>query len=228
MTERDGSASADPRPASGGFGKVSVFVADDHPLYRQAVVAVLDEHPGMEVVGVGADAREAMAAIAELRPDVALLDMKMPGSGIAVVRWIREARLGTHVVFLSGYTGAREVYAAVSAGARGYVTKDAPGPTIHEAILTVARGATWFSPTAEASLVSAVRDRGDAARVYLTDRERQILQLVSEGRSNAEVGGALHLSPETIKSHLRTIFEKLGATDRTSAVAQALRQSLIT
>jgi two-component system nitrate/nitrite response regulator NarL len=208
--------------------QVRVFVADDHPLYRQALVAVLTQHPQLEVVGEAGDGPRALAAITELHPDVALLDVKMPGSGIAVMRGIREHALPTLVIFVSAYTGAREVHAAVSAGARGYLTKEAAGAAINDAILAVARGETRFSPAAEASLVSAVQANGDTARVHLTERERQILQLVSAGCSNAGVGEALHLSPETIKSHLRSIFEKLHATDRTSAVAQALRHSLIT
>jgi len=207
--------------------KTSVVVADGHPLYRAGVMATINAHPGLEVAGDAGDATTALEAIARLRPDVAVVAMRMPGGGLSVIHGVRERRLPTRVVCLASLAEGADVYAAVGAGARGYVTKDAAGASLIEAILAVARGGTWFSPSAEMSLVSAVHSHGDGESTHLTTREREILELVADGRSNGAIAGELHLSPDTVKSHLRNIFEKLGVTNRTAAVAQALRQSLM-
>lgn len=208
-------------------GLVRVFIADDHPLYRTALSHLLRERPELEVVGQAADAEQALAGILDVRPDVALLDVKMPGDGVSVSRALRDLGLDTPVLFLSGYTEAEDVYRAVSAGASGYLAKEVGGDVICDALLAVARGETGFCSATEASLVDAVHQHGETARVRLSDRERQILQAVAGGRSNAEIGQQLHISSETVKTHLRSAFEKLGVKDRTAAVAQALRQALI-
>jgi DNA-binding NarL/FixJ family response regulator len=202
-------------------------VADDHPLYRQALVGLITEHPQLAVVGDAPDAPAALEGIRALCPDVALLDVRMPGDGVTVMQTLRSEGHSTRVLFVSGYTGARDVYRAVAAGASGYLAKDAGGKAICEAILAVAHGETRFSPSTEVALVAAVHEREEAASVHLSDRERQILQMVAEGGSNAQVGEQLHVSPETVKTHLRSTFEKLGVADRTAAVAVAIRQGLI-
>jgi len=207
---------------------IRVLVADDHPLYRQAVASAIDLHPGLAVVASATGAHTALAGIEQLRPDVALVDLRMPGDAIAMARTVRGRRLSTRVLFLSEHTGGREVYAAVSAGARGYLAKDAQADEIRQAVLAVARGETRFSSAAEEALVAVIHRQADLIRPHLSDREREILTLAADGRSNAEIAGALHLSPETIKTHLRTVFEKLGVPDRTAAVAWALRSALIT
>jgi two-component system nitrate/nitrite response regulator NarL len=227
---RPGCASlAGPNVTDGGGEQlqIRVFVADDHPLYRQALVRVVSEHPQLDVVGDAPDAPQALRGILELSPNVALLDVRMPGDGVTVMRTLRGDGNATRVLFVSAYTEARDVYRAVAAGASGYLAKDASGEAICDAILAVAQGETRFSPSTEVALVSAVHEREEAARVHLSDRERQILKMVAEGGSNASVGDQLYLSSETVKTHLRSTFEKLQVADRTAAVAAAIRQGLI-
>jgi two-component system, NarL family, nitrate/nitrite response regulator NarL len=205
---------------------VRVIVADNHPLYRQAVVRAIGDCPPLEVIAEAADAGTAVAKIRDLRPEVAVLDARMPGGdGESVLERIREEELPTRVLILSGYTAAGDIVAAVSRGANGYLAKDVGGEAICEAIRKVARGETALSPEVQAALVAGLRTGEGLPR--LTDREREVLVKAADGASNVQIAEALHLSPETVKTHLHNVFEKLGTRDRTAAVAQAIRQGLI-
>jgi len=206
---------------------VRVIVADDHPLYREAVIRAIGDRPRLDVVGEAGDAETAMAKIRTLRPDVAVVDSKMPGDGTSVLDSIRAEELPTRVLMLSGYATSPDVYAAVSRGASGYLAKDVGGEAICDAIEGVARGETTLSAEAQSVLVASLRSRGGEAASPLSPREREILRLASDGSSNAEIARTLHLSAETVKSHLRNSYEKLGAKDRTAAVALAMRRGLI-
>jgi two-component system, NarL family, nitrate/nitrite response regulator NarL len=206
---------------------VRVVVADDHPIFRDALTRSITVGARIEVVGQASTAPEATEQIERLRPDVAVVDLKMPGDGLSVLYAVTTRQLETRVLFLSEYVDTRSVLSAVTAGATGYIGKGADGDTIREAIIELSVGGTALSAEVQQALLRGVKSREPARALLLTERELQILELISEGRSNADVGARLFVSSETVKVHLRNLFGKLGVSDRTSAVAVALRRGLI-
>jgi two-component system, NarL family, nitrate/nitrite response regulator NarL len=211
---------------NGRAAPVRVLVADDHPLYREAVTRVLAESPDVEVVAETGDLQEAEQAVARLEPDVALVGLKMSADAQRLVRRIQTSGSPTRVLFLSAHTGSEEILEALAAGASGYVGKDSSGDAITEAVLAVSRGDGALSPKSQAVLLSELRSRWDDSHV-LSDREREILAMAAEGLSNPDIGARLFISPETVKTHLRKSYGKLGVSDRTAAVAHAIRRGLI-
>jgi two-component system nitrate/nitrite response regulator NarL len=221
--QEDGSAA----PGTDESMLVRVLVADDHPLFREALARSLAESPWLEVIGLAVSAPDATEQIERLRPDVAVLDLKMPGDGREVLTVVTELELPTRVLFLSEYVDKVSVLSAVSGGASGYLAKGAEADVIRKAILEVARGGTALSTEAQAALLTGLKSRERAAHSSLTRRELEMLELLAEGLSNADIAGRLFVSPETVKAHLRNMFGKLGVSDRTAAVAVALRKGLI-
>ncbi len=208
--------------------RVSVLVADDHPLYREAIVRAVGERPDLELAGEAKDGRAALGAIRELRPDVAVVDLRMPElDGVQVAAAVHRDGLPTRVLLLSAFHEAPLVFAAVAAGAAGYLSKDASRRRIQEAILGVARGETVLDPEAQAGLAAEVRARGRPDRPALTDREMEVLRHVAAGRGAPEIAGLLFLAPATVKGHLQSVYEKLGVSERAAAVAEAMRRGLI-
>jgi two-component system nitrate/nitrite response regulator NarL len=206
---------------------VRVLVADDHPLFREALSRSIEESPRLEVIGLAASAPDATEQVERLRPDVAVLDLKMPGDGREVLAAITKLELPTRVLFLSEYVDTASVLSAVSGGASGYLAKGADGEVIRDAILEVAEGRTALSTDAQQALLSGLKSREQAAHSSLTRRELEMLELLADGLSNADIAAQLFVSPETVKAHLRNLFAKLGVSDRTAAVAAALRKGLI-
>jgi two-component system nitrate/nitrite response regulator NarL len=204
-----------------------VLVADDHPLFRDALERSINESPQLEVVGRAASAPDATAQIERLLPDVAVLDLKMPGGGREVLLAVTKKELPTRVLFLSEYVDTGSVLSAVSSGASGYLAKGAEGQVIRDAILEVAGGGTALSTDAQGALLSGLKSREQIELSSLTRRELEMLALLADGLSNADIGARLFVSPETVKAHLRNLFGKLGVSDRTAAVAAALRRGLI-
>ncbi|MDX6398538.1 MAG: two-component system, NarL family, nitrate/nitrite response regulator NarL [Gaiellaceae bacterium] len=215
------------RPAPDRTGIVRVLVADDHPLFRDALARSIAQSPQLEVVGEAADAPEATEQIERLLPDVAVLDLRMPGDGREVLAAVTRLELATRVLFLSEYVDTTSVLSAVSAGASGYLAKGAEGDAIRQAVIEVARGGTALSNEAQRALLSGVRSREQVALSSLTPRELEMLALLANGLTNAKIAARLYVSPETVKAHLRNLFGKLGVSDRTAAVAEALRRGLI-
>jgi two-component system nitrate/nitrite response regulator NarL len=211
-----------------GGRRIRVFVADDHPLFREGVVRAIKERPDLELVGGCGDGRDALAHIQELQPDVALLDMRLPSlGGIQVITALSDAGSPTHVLVLSAFNDSPLVYDAISAGARGYVTKDADRQTICNAITAVARGRTVFSIDLHDGLAEQIRAHRQDQRPRLSAREREILALTAEGRSSPEIARILFLSTSTVKTHLQHIYEKLEVSDRAAAVAKAFREGVL-
>jgi two-component system nitrate/nitrite response regulator NarL len=208
-------------------GIVRVLVADDHPLFREALARVIDESPRLEVVGHAVSAPDATAQIERLRPDVAVLDLRMPGDGREVLAAVTRQELPTRVLFLSEYVDTASVLSAVRGGASGYLAKGAEAGVIRNAILEVADGGTALSTDAQRALLGGLRSREQIALSAVTPRELQTLELLADGLSNADIAARLFVSPETVKAHLRNLFGKLGVSDRTAAVAEALRRGLI-
>lgn len=209
-------------------GRVRVLAADDHPLFREAVVRAIRERPEFELVGEAADGRQALAAIRELAPDVAVLDVKMPGlDGLEVLNAVRRDALGTRVILLSAYLDGAVAFEAIAAGASAYLSKDADRRRIADTIAAVGRGETVLGPEVQAGLAAEIRLRGAKERPGLSEREREVLAHIAEGRSAPQIAELLFLSPATVKSHLQSLYEKLGVSDRAAAVAEAMRRGLL-
>lgn len=207
---------------------VRVYVADDHPVYRDGVARALSERPGLELVGTGADGRAAMADIRELVPDVAVLDVRMPGlTGIEIAAEVARERIATRVILLSALADQDLVYSGVIEGAAGYLVKDAEREEICAAVEAVARGEAVLASQAQTALAAGLRMRDADTRPAISDREREVLRLTAEGLSAPQIGAHLHLSPATVKTHLQNVYEKLGVSDRAAAVAAALRMGLL-
>ncbi len=212
----------------GGQGRVTVLVADDHPLYRDGIIRAVKARPDLELVGEAKDGRDALVLIQELAPDVAVVDINMPSlSGIQVVTALSDVQSPTRVLVLTAYTDSDRVYDALAAGARGYLLKDVDRRTICDAIARVARGRTVFSPDLHDGIADQIRAHRHDPRPRLTPREREILTLAAEGRSAPEIARTLFLSPATIKTHLSHIYDKLEVNDRAAAVAKALREGVL-
>jgi two-component system nitrate/nitrite response regulator NarL len=207
---------------------VRVVVGDDHPVYREGVVRALDANERTEVVAAVADGRAALDAIREHAPDVALLDYKMPGiDGIEVAHAVVRDKLPTRVLLLSATTEGSVVYRAIQDGAAGYLSKEADREDIVAAVVACARGEDVLPAELVAGLTRQVRRHAQGQAPLLSDRERQILQMIADGKSVPEMATELFLAQTTIKTHIRRLYEKLGVSDRGAAVAQAMRNHLL-
>jgi two-component system nitrate/nitrite response regulator NarL len=208
--------------------RVRVLVADDHPLYRDGVVRALSASGQVEVVGEVGDGREALAEIQTKTPDVALLDYKLPSlDGVAIAHAITRDGLPTRVLLLSAFTESGLVYEALQTGAAGYLPKEARREQIVDSVLACARGETVVPSELAAGLVSEIRLRASHEAPTLTDREREILRLIADGKSLPQIAGELYLGVTTVKTHVQHLYEKLGVSDRAAAVAEAMRRRLI-
>jgi two-component system, NarL family, nitrate/nitrite response regulator NarL len=208
--------------------RTTVLVADDHPLYREAVARAVRSRPEFRLVGEAADGREALDAIRAEEPDVAVLDVEMPSlRGVEIAEALRRDGAPTRVILLSAHLESETVYDAVAGGVAAYLSKAAPGERICDAIAAVARGEVVLPGEVQAGLAAAIRLRADPDRPALSAREQEVLGLIAEGLTAPAVGRELHLSTATVKSHLRTLYEKLGVSDRAAAVAEAMRRGLL-
>ena len=203
---------------------ITCLVADDHPAVVQAVSEVLVSG-GVEVTGQARDGEEALAQIQRMRPSVALLDLRMPRmNGIEVARRAARSAPDTYVILYTAYSEQALLTEALDAGARGFVSKEAPLAEIVRAVQLVAEGRTYVDPV----LAGVISSPAATAKItQLTQRERDVLRMLADGHSNEEIGKALFISPETVRTHVRKAMAKLDADTRTEAVATALRQSLI-
>ncbi|SIO10148.1 response regulator [Agromyces cerinus] len=208
---------------------IRIVVADDHPIVRAGIVGLLETEPGLEVVGVAADGAEAVSVAASERPDLVLMDLRMPhiDGAAATARIVAEVP-GTRVLVLTTYETDDHILAAIEAGASGYLLKAAPQAEIVAGIRAVAAGETVLAPSIAAKLVSRVRaGAASAAPPSLSPRELEVLRLVAEGRSNPEIARALFIGEATVKTHLLHVFEKLEVSDRTRAVTRAMELGII-
>jgi two-component system nitrate/nitrite response regulator NarL len=209
-------------------GRIRVLVADDHPLYREAVVRAVRARPEFELIGQAEDGRAALGVIRESAPDVAVVDVEMPSlGGVEVARAVNRDALGTKIVLLSAHLESETVFSAVQAGVSGYFPKAWPAERICDALVAVARGEIILPNEIQAGLAAAIRSNAAGPGVQLTPRERDVLGGLAEGKSAPQIAAELHVSPATVKTHLKTLYEKLGVSDRAAAVAEAMRRGLI-
>jgi DNA-binding NarL/FixJ family response regulator len=204
---------------------IRVLVVDDHPVVRQGLRTFLDLQDDISVVGEASDGAGCVAAVAELRPDVVLLDLRMPGTGgVEALHGIRALGLPTRVLVITSFTEPTAVLPAMRAGASGYVYKDVDPPALAAAIRAVHAGHVLLHPDV-ARLLAAGELAPESAR--LTPRERDVLTEIAHGRSNREIARALGLAEKTVKTHVSAILTKLGVQDRTQAALYAVRTGLV-
>jgi two-component system NarL family response regulator len=201
---------------------IRVLLADDHAIVRNGVAQILDEQPDIEVVAQAEDGESAIVLYRQENPDVALLDLRMPKvEGTQVVERIRREFPEAVLVVLTTFDTDDDIDRALRAGAKGYLLKDVGPRDLVACVRTVHGGGTWVSPTVASKLVARM------TRVQVTPQEMRVLRQVAEGKSNREIGETLFISEATVKIHLSHLFEKLGATSRTDAVAKAVERGLI-
>lgn len=211
---------------------VRVFMVDDHHVLREAVASMLNQEDDIEVVGQAGDATSGIAAIESLDrlPDVIIMDLKMPGqSGMSAIAEIVGRHPDARVIVFTMYDNPGYVWSTMNAGARGYVLKSASGEDLQRAVRAVARGGAYLQSEITLPLLKrmAQEARSSEDRTSLSAREMHIIEYLAEGMSNKRIARELSISEETVKSHLKKTYEKLGASDRAHAVAIALRRHLI-
>lgn len=207
---------------------VRVMLVDDHAVVREGLRAFLQLQPDIEVVSEAAGGAAAVEAAAAARPDVVLMDLMMPeGDGVEAIRGLATAAPGTRVLVLSSFTDDEKVFAAMQAGAAGYLLKDVEPDQLAAAIRDVHRGRPALHPDVAARLMRRVAEPAGPEVEALTPREREVLQLVVEGFANKQIARRLRITEKTVKTHVSSVLQKLGVPDRTSAAVLAIRQGLV-
>ena len=231
---RDAAPVTRTRSARGGVQRIRLLIVDDHTLLRQALRALLEAQPNLEVIGEAINGRDAVEIAEQMMPDVVLMDMVMPGlNGIDATRQILKRSPGTRVLILTAYLEDERLLQALRAGASGYVVKNSDLDELVLAIQSVHRGNTYFSSAVSEELavnevlLQAKQPDGKTGYDLLTNREREVLQLIAEGLSNQQIADVLVISVKTVEAHRSHIMTKLHAKHRTDLIRYAIRRGLI-
>lgn len=204
---------------------ISLVLADDHPLTREGIRGYLAKESDFKIVGEYADGESAWKGIKMHKPDVALLDIRMPGlDGVALARKMKEEGLSVAPLMLTSYDSQQYVMASLRAGARGYVLKTASADTLSKAIRIVARGGFYL----DSEVANAVEEEGDFVPEPVSVREREVLLLAARGLSGKEIAAQLFISERTVQTHLASIYDKLGAKNKTEAMLLSLKYGIVT
>jgi DNA-binding NarL/FixJ family response regulator len=208
--------------------RTTVFVADDHAILRDGLATLLAAQPDMEVVGTAANGREAISEVIRLAPRVAIIDISMPElDGIEAARRILTANPNIHIMILSMHAGAQHVFHALEAGVRGYLLKESASREVIEAVRIVQAGRRYLSPRVAEIVAQGVTDRSGVSPLSsLSQREREILKLVADGHSSAEIGTLLHLSPKTVDTYRSRMMQKLHVSDLAGVIKLAIQHGL--
>jgi DNA-binding NarL/FixJ family response regulator len=207
------------------MNEIKLLIVDDHLVVREGLKGMLASQPDFSVVGEAGDGVAAARLAQELAPDVALMDLRMPGGdGVSAIQAIRANAPSTHVLVLTTYDSDADIVPAIEAGATGYLLKDTPREELFRAIRAAARGEAVLAPAVASRLMTRMRA---PVQETLSAREIEVLQLVSQGLSNKDIGRQLHISEATVKTHLVHIFGKLNVSDRTAAVTAALERGIL-
>lgn len=203
-------------------GEIRIMCVDDHPLMHKGISALIDSQPDMTIVGAVSKAGDALARFRDKMPDITLMDLRLPdGNGIDTMISILKEYPEARIIILTMFEGDVEIQRALKSGARGYILKNMPPEDLLQVIRNVHAGKKRLHPVIVANLADHFGEEN------LTPRETEVLQLVSEGNSNKEIGNRLCISEETVKGHVKNILGKLGANDRTQAVSIAVRRGII-
>lgn len=209
---------------------IRILIADDHPVVRDGLVAILGTQPDFQVIGEAATGKETVTRTLELHPDVLLLDLEMPEmDGVQAMMDIRQKYPEIQAIVLTAFDTDERILSALKSGARGYLLKGAPRQEIFRAIRTVSQGGSLLQPVITSRLLEHIRSEEDAAvpMEQLTEREREILELVAKGQSNKQIGAALAITERTVKFHVSVILRKLNAANRAEAVQKALKLKIL-
>jgi DNA-binding NarL/FixJ family response regulator len=215
-----------PDDGTGGQGQIRVFLLDDHEVVRRGVRELLEAEPDITVVGEAGTAASALARVPALRPDVAVLDVRLPdGDGVTVCREIRSRMPEVACLMLTSFGDDQALFDAIMAGAAGYVLKQIRGTDLVGAVRTVAAGESMLDPEAASRVMKHMRDQASRADPLagLTGQERKILELIGEGLTNRQIGERMYLAEKTVKNYVSALFAKLGMERRTQAAAYAAR-----
>lgn len=209
-------------------GRIGVFIADDHAIVCEGLVTILATQPDIEVVGTASNGRDALTQVVRLTPRVAILDISMPDlDGIEATRQILAKRPDTAVVILSMHGGSQHVFHALEAGARGYLLKESAGKEIIDAVRIVHAGRRYLSPKVAEIVAEGLSSRkGSSPLASLSKREREILKLVADGQSSAEIGKTLSLSPKTVDSYRSRLMQKLHVSDLAGLIKFAIQHGV--
>lgn len=206
---------------------IRIVLADDHPVVREGIRGMLTGYDDIDVVGQAASGPEAVELVAALHPDLVLMDLRMPGGdGVAATRAIVAAHPGTRVVVLTTYETDQDILRAIEAGAGGYLLKDIAPAELARSVRAAAAGETVLATSAASALLGRLRG-GASTAPALSPQEVKVLRLAADGRTNAAIGAELFIGEATVKTYLSRAYEKLGASDRTSAVRRALELGLL-
>ena len=209
---------------------MKILIADDHPVVREGLSAMLSRQPDIEVVGEAENGRECVEKTRKLRPDIVLMDLRMPEmDGVEAMRQIAATNPEVRFIVLTTYDNDEYIFKGIEAGARAYLLKDSPREELFKAIRAVHRGESLIQPAVAGKVLDrfAELSRQVQAPEALSDREVEVVKLMAEGAANKEIAASLHISESTVKTHIQTIFQKLGVSDRTGAVTQAIRKGII-
>ena len=210
------------KPSSAKKKRINILIADDHTVVREGLVSLIRRKSDMVVVGEASNGREAVNLWKEHRPDVTVLDLRMPElDGVGAIKEIRELDENAHIIVLTTYDGDEDIYRAIKAGAKAYLLKDTARDALVDTVRRVHTGETYLPPQLAAKL--AERVSGEA----LSGREMEVLRRMAAGKSNKEIGAELFISEGTVKTHIKSIFTKLDVVTRTEAVATATCRGLI-
>src|SRR5215210_8229961 len=204
---------------------IRILISDDHPVVRAGLSGMINGEPGFEVIGEAGNGKEAIARTGELKPDVILMDLRMPEmDGVTAIGHIKADYPDVNILVLTTYESDADILRAIETGATGYLLKDTPREELFGAIRMVAQGQSPLAPGVAARLMQRVRNPEEEG---LSTREIEVLELVAHGTSNKEIAKQLWVSETTVKSHMLHIFDKLSVTDRTAAVTEALKRGII-
>ena len=209
---------------------IRILIADDHPIVRDGLIAMLGTQPDFEVAGEAATGAEVVSAAARLNPDVVLLDLEMPEmDGVEAIRRLRQLSPTVRAIVFTAFDTDERIVGAVQAGANGYLLKGVPRDEIFNAIRIVSRGGSLLQPVVASKLMQQLSSKFDPATGYepLTDRELEVLQVLAQGKSNKEIAAALGVTERTVKFHVSSILGKLDAGNRTEAVTIAAQRGLV-
>ena len=212
------------------MNRIRILIADDHPVVREGISAMLARQDDMEVVGDAVDGADAVKKARETRPDVVLMDLKMPVmDGVEAMKRIAEQQPSVRFIVLTTYDNDEHIFRGIEAGARAYLLKDAPREELFKAIRAVHKGDSLIQPSVASKVLDrfAVLSRQSQGPELLSGRELGVLKLVATGASNKSIASELYISESTVKTHIQSIFQKLGVNDRTEAVTHALQKGII-